>query len=85
MTEREKMLAGLIYTSADRELAALNARAKKTVREYNDCAVEDGEKRKALMRSLLGGCGRNFGMEPPFVSITDATRTWARIFSQTIT
>ena len=65
MTEREKMLAGLIYTSADRELAALNARAKKTVREYNDCAVEDGEKRKALMRSLLGGCGRNFGMEPP--------------------
>lgn len=28
MTEREKMLAGLIYTSADRELAALNARKK---------------------------------------------------------
>lgn len=62
MTEREKLLAGELYT-VDGELAAGLARAKRVCEEYNRTPRDEREKRETLMRSLLGKCGKNFTIE----------------------
>ena len=62
MTEKEKLQAGELYT-VDEELAAELARAKKMCEEYNRTPREEREKRKQIMRGLLGKCGENFNIE----------------------
>ena len=52
MTEKEKMLAGMLYDPASPELAALRETAHDICRRYNALAETDAE-RSALMRALL--------------------------------
>ena len=53
MTEREKMMAGELYT-VDGELAEALARAMAVCEEYNRTPRAEKEKRNALMRVLPG-------------------------------
>ena len=62
MTEKEKLLAGELY-KVDEELAAELARAKRICKEYNSTPREEKEKRKAILKSLLGKCGENIVIE----------------------
>ncbi len=67
-TEREKMLAGEWYVSADPELVAARVRARQLVQRYN-ATVPDfiaRPERRAILELLLGGCGRDVTIEPPF-------------------
>ncbi len=66
MTEREKMLAGELYNSADEELAAARRNARLLMRGFNDAPVENDDLRREIMRDLLGSCGETFHIEPPF-------------------
>ena len=52
MTEKEKMLAGKIYDSSDKELAELRTKAHKLSQQYNSL-YEDDERRKAILDELL--------------------------------
>ena len=61
MTERERMLSGLLYSAADPELTALRARAKRLLRQL-DAAEPD--RREPLLRELLGAMGQNCCIEP---------------------
>lgn len=66
MTEREKMLAGLLYDCGDMELITQWHKAKNLVRNYNNLDSEDLESRDKILDDLLGGRGRNLWITAPF-------------------
>lgn len=51
MTEKEKMLAGKIYDSSDKELAELRTKAHKLSQQYSSL-YEDDERRKAILNDV---------------------------------
>ena len=53
MTEKEKMLAGLLYDPSDPELGALLVKARKLARRYNQIDEDRSEEREAVLRELL--------------------------------
>lgn len=58
MTEKQKMLAGELYTASDPELAAMHTRAVKLCEELNYGRLDEAE-RSAIAKQLLGSCGQN--------------------------
>ena len=67
MTEKEKMLKGLIYdANYDSELIAERMECKELCRDYNDLRPKEMEARTALLRKLLGGVKGNLIIEQPF-------------------
>ena len=53
MTEREKMVAGMLYDSSDAELSELRVKARKRARRYNQIDEDEQEKGTAVLRELL--------------------------------
>lgn len=54
MTEKEKMLAGLVYSATDKELLEeLNA-VKEIIHDYNSLRPSDLRKRHEILKGLLG-------------------------------
>lgn len=66
MTEREKMLAGLLYDCGDQELITQWHKAKNLIRNYNNLDSEDMEGKDKILNELLGGRGRNLWITAPF-------------------
>ncbi len=67
MTEKEKMLRGLIYdANNDPQLLAERLECKEKCRDYNDLRPTDLQGREALLRSLLGKSGSGLIVEQPF-------------------
>ena len=66
--EREKMLAGEWYVSADPDLVAARVRARQLVQRYNATAPDliARADRRAILELLLGACGDSVTIEPPF-------------------
>jgi maltose O-acetyltransferase len=60
MTEREKMLAGLLYDPTDAELVEGRARAARLMRRFN------AEGDAAALRELVGGLGAGSEIRPGF-------------------
>lgn len=67
MTEKEKMLAGMIY-DANNDAALIEERlvCKELCRDYNDLRPRDAEGREALLRRILGAAGEGLLIEQPF-------------------
>lgn len=67
-TEREKMLAGEWYVSADPELVAARVRARQLVQRYNATVPDLAARpeRRAILELLLGACGEGVVIEPSF-------------------
>lgn len=65
-TEREKMLAGELYSAFDPELQALSLRSRRLSRQFH--AIEPGqpEQSRALLREWFDQIGENVWIEPPF-------------------
>ncbi|WP_334305334.1 maltose acetyltransferase domain-containing protein, partial [uncultured Acetatifactor sp.] len=53
MTEKEKMLAGMLYDPSDSELIKLLIKARKLAGQYNQIDEDESEKRMAILRELL--------------------------------
>lgn len=67
MTEKEKMLAGLIYdANYDSELIAERLDCKELCRDYNDLRPKEVDARAALLRKLLGKVKGELLIEQPF-------------------
>ncbi len=66
MTEREKMLAGLLYDCSDPELLEQWHKAKNLIRQYNQTVSEDLQEKDRLLSELLGSRGKNLWITPPF-------------------
>lgn len=54
MTEKEKMLAGMVYSAIDTDLVSeLNA-VKEKIRDYNNLRPSDKQTQRELLKELLG-------------------------------
>ena len=66
LTERERMLRGLLYLPYDAELVAERMRARRLVQAFNDSPSDDAAQRTRILGQLLGACGQRVIIEPPF-------------------
>ena len=66
MTQKEKMLAGLLYDSTVEELSNERLNAKKLCYEYNFLKPDEQDKKKEILNKLLGKTGKNYLIEPNF-------------------
>lgn len=65
MTQFERMLCGLPY-HADDETREKMMRARILLQEYNSSAPDNMDRKKELLRELLGKTGESVYIEPPF-------------------
>lgn len=67
MTEKEKMLSGMIYdANNDPGLIAERLECKEMCHDYNALRPKDTARREALLKSILGKTGDNLLIEQPF-------------------
>ena len=66
MTEKEKMLQGLLYDASSEELTQERIAAKKLCFAYNQTPPSDETRQRELMRRLLGVAGERFAILAPF-------------------
>lgn len=67
MTEKEKMLNGMIYdANYNPELIEERIKCKDMCRDYNNLRPSDIEARETLLRELLGDVKEHFLVEQPF-------------------
>lgn len=67
MTEKEKMLAGLLYdANFDQELLAERRRCKQLCYEYNHLPYEQDADKQVLLGKILGKLGPRCVIEPNF-------------------
>jgi len=62
-SEKQKMLAGELYSAQDAELQAESWKAQRLLLRYNR---SEPEEREALLRALLGSCGEGVVVKPSF-------------------
>lgn len=65
-TEREKMLAGELYSPADKTLTALHLKAEKAFQKYNKIPAYKIKKREKAIKKLFGKTGDKIKVETPF-------------------
>ncbi len=66
MTEKEKMLAGELYSSRDPELLERYHEVRKLLSEYNQLPSKNLNEKKNLLTYILGDVGENVWIESPF-------------------
>ena len=66
MTEKEKMLRGMLYDADDSTLCADRVRAKELCHAYNQLRPSDAAGMRELLRRLLGKTGETFCVTAPF-------------------
>lgn len=67
MTEKDKMLAGIIYdANNDPELIAERLECKELCRDYNELRPRDTEAREVMLRKILGDTKEGLLIEQPF-------------------
>ena len=66
MTEKEKMLQGLLYDASSEELTQERLAAKELCFAYNQTPPSDEARQHELMRRLLGAAGERFAILAPF-------------------
>ncbi|GAA0337858.1 maltose acetyltransferase domain-containing protein [Bacillus carboniphilus] len=65
-TEKEKMLLGEMYNPADSVLLAERLKARELTRLFNESLETEEDKRKGLLKELLGSTGVQVMIEPSF-------------------
>jgi maltose O-acetyltransferase len=65
-TEKEKMLAGELYDPLDAELASARERARDLCWELNATLEREQERRREILKKLLGRGGESAWVQPPF-------------------
>ena len=63
-SEKEKMIAGEMYSPSDKELREDFFRARKLTRLFNNTTEEQVEYRATLLKELFGATGENIYIEP---------------------
>ncbi|OBQ57312.1 sugar O-acetyltransferase [Tamlana sp. s12] len=66
MTEKDKMLAGAMYSPSDPELAKARHLVRLLFHKFNSLSELDLEERQATLYKILPNAGENLFIEPPF-------------------
>ena len=82
MTEKQKMLMGVIYNADDASLIGERNHAKSLIQQYNESRQEDRDHRKYLMGQIFGMLGENVHLEAPiYLDYGYRTRIGSNFFS----
>ena len=65
MTEKEKMLAGKIYDTSDKELAAMRLKAHKLSERYNSVFEDEEDIRNKILSELIPNIGKGTYIQGP--------------------
>ena len=65
MTEFERMRAGKLYDTSDKELAKMRCKAHKLARAYNNTDEDEEEKRAEILRELCPNLGKGTYLQGP--------------------
>lgn len=65
MTEKEKMLAGMLYSAADPELGILLLKARKLARKYNQIDEDQPDEQQEVLQALLANSENIPAMQAP--------------------
>jgi maltose O-acetyltransferase len=65
-SEKQKMLAGELYDPLDRELVRARERARELCWDLNATREQDQERRRSILKELIGRGGESVWMQPPF-------------------
>src|SRR5687768_7083522 len=65
-SQRERMLAGELYSANDPELQDLSRRAFRLMERYNRRSIDEAELRREILCELLGFVGEGVEIRPPF-------------------
>lgn len=65
-SQRERMLAGELYDSADPELLAARERARALCHAFNNASVQPMAERRAILQQLLASGGDTANIHPHF-------------------
>ena len=65
-SERDKMLAGELYDPLDADLSVRRARARDLCQRLNATGEHEPDRRRAILRDLLGHGGETVSLQPPF-------------------
>ena len=66
MTQKERMLAGLIYDPNDGDIMDEQVKCLEKLYDYNATRPSEGKKRAELLKEMLGDAGEGCYIEPPF-------------------
>ncbi|UWX53966.1 sugar O-acetyltransferase [Maribacter litopenaei] len=66
MTEREKMLQGMVYNSRDPELLEMYFHARKLTKELNSLEADLTQERQRILSQLFQHIGKGVWIESPF-------------------
>ncbi|MDY4858064.1 MAG: sugar O-acetyltransferase [Candidatus Onthovivens sp.] len=66
MTEKERMLKGMLYIAKDEELSKLYEYKKTILKEFNDESNTDTNKKQELLKNLFKNFGKNSLINYPF-------------------
>lgn len=67
MTEKEKMLAGQVYSATDRQLLAELGEVHALIHRYNSLSPSSLEEQRSILKGLLGAIGdEEIIINPPF-------------------
>lgn len=65
MTEKQKMMTGMLYHADDEVLIDERNQAKKLTYQYNLTQTDEKRKRKEILQKLFGKIGKEYHMETP--------------------
>lgn len=65
MTEFEKMCAGMLYDTSDKELVAARRKAHNLSKDYNDTYEDEEEKRAKILKKLCPNLGKGCYLQGP--------------------
>ncbi len=65
-TEREKMLAGVLYLANDSDLLSQRRVTRELIKSFNDSGPEDETSRLEILKQLFDSLGERVTIEPPF-------------------
>ena len=66
MTNLERKNAGLIYDPTGDDVMEIQRSYLRKMEEYNATTSDQGELRQKILKEMLGACGENCYIEPPF-------------------
>ena len=66
MTQKERMMAGLIYDPGDEEILREQYPYLGRLKEFNDLPVDAEKERNAWMQEMFAECGEGCFIQPPF-------------------
>ena len=66
MTQRQRMVEGLVYDPADKEIMDEQEKCLELLYDFNATRPSEGKKREELLKKMFGSVGEGVYLEPPF-------------------